>query len=250
MKEECGMKRGSHKTLAMLAFTAALGFSGAADAGLSSRMGGLAVYDDVLNITWLANANLADTENFGLTVSLNPFPNPGEIGSTGRMNWFTADAWITAMNADGGTGYLGYNDWRLPATAQPDPTCSNQFNPGGGFPLQGFGFSCTGSELPHMFYNNLGATAGSSILSGSNTTNLALFSNIQPAVYWSGTEYAPNNLSAWLFFANSGFQVIDVKDDGVPYAWAVRSGDVAAAPEPASIALVGLGLVGLGWMRV
>jgi hypothetical protein len=33
------------QTLSVLAFTAALGFSGAADAGLSSRLGGLAVYD-------------------------------------------------------------------------------------------------------------------------------------------------------------------------------------------------------------
>jgi hypothetical protein len=30
-----------------------------------------------------------------------------------------------------------------------------------------------------MFYNNIGATAGGSILSGSNTANLALFTNIQ-----------------------------------------------------------------------
>lgn len=111
----------NNSTLSALAFTAALGFSGAADAVLSSRLGGQAVYDNVLDITWLANANLADTEAFGLTVSLNELPNPGEIGSTGRMSWFTANAWITAMNAAGGTGYLSYNDWRLPATAQPDP---------------------------------------------------------------------------------------------------------------------------------
>ncbi|MFO1404333.1 MAG: PEP-CTERM sorting domain-containing protein [Azonexus sp.] len=33
------------------------------------------------------------------------------------------------------------------------------------------------------------------------------------------------------------------------YAWAVRPGDVAAVPEPASVMLVGLGLAGLVALR-
>jgi len=37
------------------------------NATLVSRLNGQAIYDTDLNITWLANANLASTENFGIT---------------------------------------------------------------------------------------------------------------------------------------------------------------------------------------
>ena len=104
------------------------------------------------------------------------------------------------------------SDWRLPATPQPDATCDGQYDPGPPFPLEDYGFNCKGSELGHMFYNNLGATAGSSILAGSNATNLALFTNIQPDVYWSA-EYAPGTIAAdaWLFDAINGLQSLDDK---------------------------------------
>ena len=36
-----------------------------ASAALVERAGGQAFYDTVLNITWLTNANLAQSENFG-----------------------------------------------------------------------------------------------------------------------------------------------------------------------------------------
>ena len=69
-----------------------------ASADLFDRGGGL-IYDDVLDITWLADANLASTNTFGLT----------GIGADGALNWSTAQSWIAAMNA---AAYLGYSDWR------------------------------------------------------------------------------------------------------------------------------------------
>ena len=38
----------------------------AANAALISRLDGQAYYDDVLDITWLTNANLAGTNSFGV----------------------------------------------------------------------------------------------------------------------------------------------------------------------------------------
>ena len=81
-------------------------FSANANAGLIDRGSGL-IYDDVLDITWLQDANLAASNTFGLPVntSLPSHPSdqssiPGFISSDGLMNWSGALSWIDAMNAD------------------------------------------------------------------------------------------------------------------------------------------------------
>ena len=176
---------------------------------------GATVYDTGLGISWLKNANLAPSNTFGVR-GINP---------TGFMNWYTAQSWIGAMNS---ADYLGYSNWRLPTS----DTCS--------------GFNCTGSEMGHLFYNELGGAAGSSIAATHNA-NYSLFSNIQTNDYWSGTEYAPNNGPAgpaWNFDFHVGYQLAVYKTHYF-YAWAVRPGDVAAVPEPAGWALFGIGLLGL-----
>jgi hypothetical protein len=193
--------------------TAGLLSSGAVQAALNDRGGGL-IYDDVLDITWLADANYAQTSGYD---------------SDGRMNFSAANSWAAGLS------YGGYDDWRLPTALNQDST-----GPCGGF-------NCTSSEMGHMFYNNMGATAGGSVLSGTNSANLALFSNLQSSVYWSGTVYAPFPASsAWGFHSNFGFQSVNLQDLEF-YAWAVRPGDVAAPiPEPETYALLlaGLGLLG------
>ena len=67
---------------------------------------------------------------------------------------------------------------------------------------------------------------------------------MQNSVYWSGTEYAPYPSIAWLFLTGNGHQGYDTKDNNY-YAWAVRSGDVAAVPEPGVMGLLGIGA--LAW---
>lgn len=219
----------SNKILPMLAFAAALGVSGAAGAALIDRGGGL-IYDDVLDITWLWDANYARTSGYD---------------SDGLMTWQAAVDWATNLSYDDPVRDINWDGWRLPTTPQPDPSCSIQIPS----PLVSFGSGCTGSELGHMFYNNMGATARGSILDGANTANLNLFVHIQNFIYWSRTEYAPEPDLAWYFRPDNGLQIMNVKL-GEFYAWAVRPGDVGAAvPEPTSIALVGIGLVGLGWAR-
>lgn len=72
-------------------------FGGArAAAALVAHSKGRTVYDTVNNVTWLANANLAATQTFGVS----------GINRDGSMSWDTAQAWIAAMNA---ANYLGSN---------------------------------------------------------------------------------------------------------------------------------------------
>ncbi len=79
-----------------------------ANAALVSRLGGQAVYDTDLNITWLRNSNLARSNTFGVA----------GIDYDGGMSWYTANSWINSMNTSGGYGHLGYSEWRLPIISE------------------------------------------------------------------------------------------------------------------------------------
>jgi hypothetical protein len=206
---------------------AILAVSGAAQAALIDRGGGM-IYDTTRNITWLADMNYAMTSGYD---------------SDGRMTWDAANAWANSLN------YGGFDDWRLPTLNPADTTCAAAFNPGGGFPQQYYGYNCTGGELSGLFVTDLGNKAGQSVLNTTGDTseqmaNLALFSNVQSGVYWSGTEYAPDLNGAWYFFSNAGYQSLGGSGKSTAmYAVAVRDGDVAASvPEPQTLALALLAL--------
>ena len=213
-----------------------LGMVSVSEAALVSRLGGQAVYDIDRDITWLTDANLAATTAFGVP----------DILADGRMSWFTALSWIGSLNAtNGGVGYLGLNNWRLPSA----------FNQDGSGPC-GPAFNCTDSEMGHLFYDELGGNTGESVFNQTGDTqeeiaNLELFTNVQPSSYWSGTEFAPDPSLAWGFGFGTGNQLTDFKDvNFISFAWAVRDGDVAAVPSPSAMLLMGSGLVGLlTWRR-
>jgi hypothetical protein len=59
-------------------------------------------------------------------------------------------------------------------------------------------------------------------------------------------EDAPDPNSAWHFVLGDGFHGTALDKDYGLYAWAVRPGDVAAAPLPGTTVLMALGLLGLG----
>ena len=169
-----------------------------------ARDGGM-VYDDVNNITWAADANLAQTSGYD---------------ADGKMTWTEAVAWADQLTLG------GFTNWSLPTTV---PAVS--------------GFNQTGSQMGNLFYNQLGGVAESGFPTTHNA-NYNLFTNVQSYVYWSGSEYAPFPSNAWRFGTYYGVQYNGYKDYQF-YAWAVRPGDVAAVPVPGAFWLFGTAIVGL-----
>ena len=230
------------------AAAAMLALSGAAQSALINRGGGM-IYDTTANITWLADMNYAYTSGY-VASGVAPGSAYGEntIWTDGRMSWAAAKNWADNLV------YGCFSDWRLPTVNTSDTTCSHNFDAGPGFGLQYQGYNCTGGELSRLFVAELGNKEGGSVLDQTGDTaeqiaNMALFSNVQSYVYWSGTEYAPDTNLAWNFYTVDGGQYPYHKLIAL-YAVAVRPGDVAATvPEPQTLALAMMAMGGAMLMR-
>jgi uncharacterized protein (TIGR03437 family) len=140
---------------------------------------GFTVYDSVNNVTWLADSNLAASNRFGLpgcggsSSKLQTCANDG-----GSMNYQTAGAWVAAMNR---ANYLGHGNWQLPTTPLNDSNCGRT-----GPTSNSFGFGCTGGALAAL-YNELGLKSPNTAVPIPNNT-VGPFSNLQPYLYWSGSN--------------------------------------------------------------
>lgn len=171
----------NQKTLLALALLASAATMDTAQASLVDRGNGL-LYDNVLNVTWLQDANYAKTSGYS---------------ATGTMDWNTATTWAAHLNYNGLTG------WRL-ATSTP---------------ISGFNITSPESELSYMYYVNLGLKGyfsttgffqpdygifGNGTDGGQN--NVGLVKNLQSSAYWLAPEYSPDPYHAWYFNTAVGGQ--------------------------------------------
>ncbi|HLH00453.1 MAG TPA: hypothetical protein VKX49_29380 [Bryobacteraceae bacterium] len=158
----------------------------------SGPAAGSAVYDCNTGYTWLADANLAALNNFGITGNIAIKSGSRTITAPlidgGAMLFDTATQWVQAMNK---SQYLGSSAWQIPATAKV---------------LQGL-------------FTDLQLAPGDARLMWTGSTGP--FQNLQPFFYWacerdaSGnseslcTGYAPPDGASqlqWSFNFDYGFQ--------------------------------------------
>jgi len=237
------------KTLLALALLASAAVTDTAQATLIDNGNGL-LYDNVLNVTWLQDANYAKTSGYS---------------DTGKMDWAAANTWAAQLNVDGLSG------WRLATNTPIDGSASYNTNYSfNGSTDYGYNITSPHSELAYMYNVNLGlkdyfsatnvyqptfGVFGNGTLNGVNQNsygqaNVGLVQNLQSFAYWSGAEYSPGSGIAWNFNTLYGTQDYGYKNNPGWYAWAVHPGDVFAVtsvPEPSIIWLFcsGLGLLAL-----
>ena len=193
--------------------------SAPAGGALIPREGGQTVYDARLGVTWLADANLAAKEAFGV-------PN---VNKSGSMNYATAVRWVAAMNAlNNGAGYLGHHNWQLPTAPDVDRTC--QLSGRNGEPFE---YHCSGSALGSLYYASLGLREPDSAVPSSQN-RVGPFQNFQPYLYWSKSAAADPKQGFVSFSFSTGFQGANVYRNYL-YVLPMIKGKPAGPPASATV---------------
>lgn len=206
----------------MAALLAVAGFAILAAAGASAALvpssDGLTVHDTLLHVTWLADANLPGTSagRFGVT----------KIMPNGAMSYPTALQWLAALNAlNGGAGYLGHNNWQLPATPTIDLTCGSK-GPNG----NSFGANCMNSAMGSLYYVSFGLLFPNTAVP-IPTIATGPFTNFQPYLYWSDFANANSSQGYTTFSFNTGWEGSNV-DKHYMYAIPMILGRLPGSPTP------------------
>lgn len=198
-------------------------------AGLINRGNGM-IYDDVLDVTWLQDANYAGSSGFD---------------SDGLLNWSNANTWANQLS------FGGFEDWRLPKISPINDISFDFAFSFDGSTDRGFNSQTEYSELAHMFYNNLNNTsyfdtAGNGQQPGSemfkntfndaNTGELFNFNNIG-FTFWTGVADNPIVNAAFAFNMrnvnnlSTGEQQL-LSSNTTTSVWVLRDGDVMTITDP------------------
>jgi len=189
------------------------------------NLDGTAVYDPATNVTWLADANLAATwspvsslgefDTLGLPLCETAPDTTPCVALDGSMDYASAQQFIINMNAyDGGKGYLGQKNWRLPNLDADVKYCPT------------YGCAGTLNPLGNLYYNQLvydgklGFPAGTPVVPVPDIA-VGPFNNLVPFPYWScladtihepcqsadsdSKDNEPSKNSEWGFSFGTGF---------------------------------------------
>lgn len=214
--------------------------AGSVQAQLFDRGGGL-IYDSAQNVTWLADANYANTSGAYIP---------------GKMSWQNAVAWVDGLSYFDSMRATTYSDWRLPTFHDLGATGCDYGYSGTDC---GYNVSTASSELAHLFYGDFAnkgyadsrglPQAGYGIIDDpAIADDESLFSHIQSFSYWLGASYGSDTSKAWYLSTATGMQNYISKGSQF-YVLAVRDGDVAAVPLPGAIWLFGSALFGLRFVK-
>ena len=197
--------------LFLLVLVAVVGFAGVGNATLT-KIGSVTYGNQDYNLIY---------ENDKHLIWLDYTNSPNGPGP-----WQTHMDWAAGLNVLGVLDYhlnpgitvLWLDAWRLPS-ASPDPGWESV------------------SEMGHLYYISLMKPMNGPL------NDPEPFENLQPSVYWSNTTHSDFAARAWYFYFDRGIQDFSDKSER-SYGLAVRPAE-ATIPEPATMLLLGLGLVGL-----
>jgi hypothetical protein len=190
-----------HFCVWMIVSALAWGSSALSSAALLDRGGGL-IYDDVLNVTWLQDAN------YLATAGLHP---------TGEVSWFDAMAFADALEYVDTVRDVTWDDWRLPSAFDrgANVVCTNQ--------------ACTDSEFGHLQF----VDGFSAFVNVPDMVTHWTSTDVPDSTFPGGLAYVYSHAH--------GDHYQTSKDPFYkPTAWFLRDGDVGVAvPEPNWVVLIG-----------
>lgn len=181
------------------------------------------VYDPNQSVCWLADADLAGDPAMRTALGVTGiFPN-------GSMDDATAQKWVAALNAyNNSAGYLGHNDWQLPAAPMVDSTCANT-GPGGG----SFGPLCTVSALSNLYSTGLKLTFPASAVPAFGAAVSPLH-NLKSSYYWAlqndGGPTGTDNGGQEVFSFSAGIQGGVTTQDNYFYVLPMIPGAIGTPP--------------------